>query len=70
MKDQLLTSEAMVRALADLAELPLAAGREAIIAPPLNAWVTAANELSRKMSAAKYWTLTPATGFRHPGGIR
>jgi hypothetical protein len=57
---------AMVRALAGIAELPLAPGRESTIAPILDAWVRDANELSRKMSAAQHWTLTPATLFVHP----
>ena len=57
---------AMVRALAAMAELPLAEGRESTIAPILNAWVKDANELSRKMSAAQHWTVTPATIFAHP----
>jgi len=56
----------MVRALAALAELPLAEGREQSIAPILDTWVRDANELSRKMSAAKHWTVTPATVFAHP----
>jgi hypothetical protein len=57
---------AMVRALAVMAELPLAEGRESTISPILSAWVKDANELSRKMSAAQHWTVTPATIFVHP----
>jgi hypothetical protein len=57
---------AMVRALAAMAELPLEEGRESAIVPILNAWVKDANELSRKMSAAQHWTVTPATIFVHP----
>jgi hypothetical protein len=57
---------AMVRALAVMAELPLAEGRESTITPILSAWVRDANELSRKMSAAQHWTVTPATIFVHP----
>jgi hypothetical protein len=56
-----------VRALAALADLPLAAGREAQLAPQLDEWLTAANELNRKMAAAEYWEITPVTVFRHPG---
>ena len=57
---------AMVRALAGMAELPLAQGRESTIAPILDAWVKDANELSRKMGAAQHWTIAPATIFIHP----
>jgi hypothetical protein len=56
----------MVRALAGMAELSLAEGRESAIALILNTWVKDANELSRKMSAAQHWTVTPATIFAHP----
>ncbi len=59
-------NESTVRALADMAALPLAPDREAIVLAILGSWVQAANELSRKMSAAQYSTLPPATGFRHP----
>lgn len=57
---------ALTRALADYAELPLEADREAVITPILEAWVKDANELSRKMSAERYMTLVPATVFAHP----
>ena len=57
---------AMVRALAAMADLPLAEGRESSIAPILETWVKDANELSRKMSAAPHCTVTPATIFVHP----
>lgn len=57
---------ALVRALAEYAELPLAPGREEVITPTLAAWIKDANELSRKMSSAKYWELAPATIFSHP----
>lgn len=56
----------LTRALADYAELPLGADREAIVTPILEAWVKDANELSRKMSAERYITLVPATVFAHP----
>ena len=68
MTSAVLVSEAMVRAIAAMAELPLAQGREQSIAPILDSWVRDANELSRKMSAAKYWALAPAMIFRHSGG--
>ena len=57
-----------VRALAALADLPLAAGREVQLAPQLGEWLTAANELNRKMAAAENMEITPVTVFRHPGG--
>lgn len=55
-----------VRALAELAGLPLGEGREALLAPQLSDWLSAANELSRKMSEPEYWTIKPATIFTHP----
>ncbi len=55
----------LIGELAAYAELPLAAGREAVIQPTLEAWIKDANELSRKMSAEKYRDLIPATVFRH-----
>jgi hypothetical protein len=57
---------AMVRALAAMADLPLSEGRESSIASILSTWVRDANELSRKMSAARHRTVTPATVFAHP----
>ena len=57
---------AMTRALAEYAELPLGADREAVVTPILDAWVKDANELSRKMSAEQHMTLVPATVFIHP----
>jgi hypothetical protein len=66
MSDPPLVSEATTRRLADLAELPLAEGRAAILAPQLNVWITLANELNRKMSDPRHWTLTPITVFSHP----
>ena len=57
---------AMTRALAEYAELPLAADREAVVTPILEAWVKDANELSRKMSAECHTALVPATVFAHP----
>lgn len=60
---------AEVRALANCAELPLAPGREELIAETLDAWVAEANALSRKMSAAEHWGLVPATVFAHPEAI-
>jgi hypothetical protein len=55
-----------VRLLAGYADLPLAPGREAAVAPLLRAWLADADALSRKMSAAEHWTLAPVTIFSHP----
>jgi hypothetical protein len=57
---------ALVGALAEYAELPLAPGREKVITSTLETWIRDANELSRKMSSAKYWELAPATIFGQP----
>jgi hypothetical protein len=51
--------------MAELADLPLAAGRAEISGELLVAWVQAANELSRKMSASEHQQLLPATVFVH-----
>jgi hypothetical protein len=58
-------SAALASTLAKLAGLPLASGREAIVGELLAAWLPPANELSRKMSAAQYTALLPATVFVH-----
>ena len=58
-------SESTVRILAALGDLPLAPGRETVIAPPLAVWIGWANELSRKMSEPEHWQLTPITTFTH-----
>jgi hypothetical protein len=60
-----LSLESLVPALAQAADLPLGAGRAAIVGELLAAWLPAANELSRKMSAADHTTLLPATVFTH-----
>ena len=52
-------------ALAATAELPLGADRAAIAGELLAAWLPAANELSRKMSALEHTALLPATVFTH-----
>ncbi len=59
-------SETTVRALADLAGLPLEEGREALIAPQLAEWLAGANELSRKMAGPEHRGVTPITVFVHP----
>ncbi len=66
MNERIEVSEASVRTLADLASLPLEEGREALLAPQLGDWLTAANELNRKMSKPEYRTIMPATVFTHP----
>jgi len=55
-----------VRGLAAAAQLLLAVEREEQVAAQLAAWLTAANDLNRKMSALEHWTLMPATVFTHP----
>lgn len=55
-----------VRALAQLAALPLPPERAESLAPQLAAWLTAANELSWKMSAAEHSAVLPATVFTQP----
>lgn len=65
MADPDFTGTARVRALARYAALPLPAAREAIVASILDAWAPAADELSRKMSAAAHQDLLPATVFTH-----
>ncbi len=56
---------AAVRALAQAAGLSLAPGRCEAAAELLAVWLPAANELSRKMSAAEHQRLLPATVFVH-----
>lgn len=56
---------AIVRALATVANLPLAADRDAVVGDLLGQWLPAANDLSRKMSAAEHQALLPATVFVH-----
>jgi Asp-tRNA(Asn)/Glu-tRNA(Gln) amidotransferase C subunit len=58
--------EAAVAALAKAADLPLAEDRLRPVAAQLSDWLTAANELSRKMAAAEHLTVTPITVFTHP----
>jgi hypothetical protein len=55
----------LARLLANVAGLPLGAGRDAIVGELLAEWLPAANELSRKMSAAEHTALLPATVFTH-----
>lgn len=65
MAESALTGAARVRALASYAGLPLPAQREAGAAAILDAWVPAADELSRKMSAAAHQDLLPVTVLVH-----
>lgn len=58
-------SAAAARALAEAAGLTLGPGRDEIVGELLAAWLPAANELSRKMSAAEHQHLLPATVFAH-----
>jgi hypothetical protein len=58
-------SAALARALAELAGLPLGAGRDEVVAALLAEWMPTANELSRKMSAIEHMALQPATIFTH-----
>jgi hypothetical protein len=66
MADETRLDEAAVRALALAVELPLPPEREAMAAEQLSVWLTAANELNRKMAAAELWAVTPITVFTHP----
>ena len=58
-------SAALARALAELADLPLGAGRDEIVGGLLAEWLPPANELSRKMSAVEHMVLLPVTVFTH-----
>jgi hypothetical protein len=55
-----------IRTLANVAGLPLAEERLEPVAELLNAWLPAANELSRKMAAADYAAVMPITIVVHP----
>jgi hypothetical protein len=66
MNERTEVSETSVRTLADLAGLPLEEGREALLAPQLSDWLTAANELNREMSKPEYLSIMPSTVFTHP----
>ena len=66
MPDETRLDEAAVRALAHAADLPLPADRAALVAEQLSTWLTAANELNRKMAAPEHLGVTPITVFTHP----
>lgn len=59
-------NEETVRELATAADLPVDDERLRLIARQLRAWLTAANELSRKLAADEHRELLPITVFRHP----
>jgi hypothetical protein len=60
-------NEQTVRELARAANLPLGEERLALIAPQLEEWLAAANELSRKLAADEHRAILPITTFTHPG---
>lgn len=66
MADETQIDEAAVLALANAADLPLPAERAGLVAEQLSGWLTAANELNRKMAAARHLGVTPITVFKHP----
>ena len=57
--------QALAELLAQIADLPLAVGGAASAGGLLTAWLPAANELSRKMSAIEHMALLPITVFTH-----
>lgn len=63
MKRSVSPSEAQT--LAEVADLPLNETRLGPVAELLSAWLPAANELSRKMSAEQYADLMPITVLVH-----
>lgn len=59
----------VVRTLAEQAGLALPVERAEALAPQLAEWLSAANELSRKMSAPEHAGLMPATVFTQPAAV-
>ena len=57
--------QALAESLAQTADLPLAVGSATSAGELLAAWLPAANELSRKMSAIEHVALLPITVFTH-----
>ncbi len=55
-----------VKTMATMADLPLTEDRNELVAALLSAWLPAANELSRMMSAAEYADIMPITVLVHP----
>ena len=69
MNSEAVVTDTTVRALAEVARLPLCADRALLLAPQLQIWVTLANELSRTMSTPNHSALMPISPFTHrPGG--
>lgn len=60
-----MTSEAVIRELAAVAELPLAADRLAAVAELYGAWLAAANALNATLDGTEYRELMPITVFTH-----
>jgi hypothetical protein len=57
--------EETVKKLCTAADLDVGEERLELIAPPLAAWLEAANELSRKLASPEHRTVQPVTVFRH-----
>jgi hypothetical protein len=73
MSDETQLDPAAIEVMAHAAGLPLARGRAELIAPQLSGWLSAANELNRKMSDHAHRAISPVTTFTHPadrGGAR
>lgn len=68
MSDETQLDPAAIEVLARAAGLPLPRDRAELIAPQLSGWLTAANELNRKMSAHAHRAISPVTTFTHPSG--
>lgn len=66
MGDETTFDPTAVLALARAAGLPLGEDRAQAIAPQLGEWLTAANELNRKMSRPEHRAIVPVTVFTHP----
>jgi hypothetical protein len=66
MSDETQLDPAAIEVLGRAADLPLARGRAELIAPQLSDWLTAANELNRKMSDHARRAISPAAVFTHP----
>ncbi len=58
-------SEAVIRELATLAELPLGDDRLAALADLYGTWLTAANALNARLERAEHHDLMPITTFTH-----
>lgn len=58
-------NETTIEQAEKVADLPLTSQERTLILPTYRAWVEAANELSRKMAAPEYQSLTPSITFMH-----